>query len=78
MSVAATALPSPTDIVTQATPGSWQLAGLPYDSMGPDRNCSAFKTHAQAQAFYIAVGGPEHDRHRLDGDHDGIAYVNLP
>lgn len=78
MSVAATALPSPTSILTEATPSSWQLAGLQYDPMGRDRNCSAFTTHAQAQAFFIAAGGPEYDRHRLDGDNDGIACVNLP
>jgi competence protein ComEC len=78
MSIAATALSSPTSILAEATPSSWQLAGLPYDPMGRDRNCSAFATHAQAQAFYIAAGGPEHDRHHLDGDHDGIACESLP
>ena len=56
----------------------WQLAGLPYDPMGRDRNCSNFSTRTEAQAFYIAAGGPEHDRHRLDGDHDGIACESLP
>jgi len=76
MSIAATALPSPT--LDLATANAWQLAGLPYDPMGRDRNCSAFKTHAQAQAFVIAAGGPEHDPHRLDGDNDGIACESLP
>ena len=51
---------------------------LLYDPNGPDRNCSAFATQAQAQAFFLAAGGPEHDPHRLDGDHDGIACESLP
>ncbi|MBA3867693.1 MAG: MBL fold metallo-hydrolase [Anaerolineae bacterium] len=77
VTVAATALPSPTlDLTT--TLSSWQLAGLPYDPMGRDRNCSAFSTHSEAQAFYIAAGGPEHDRHHLDGEHDGEACESLP
>jgi micrococcal nuclease len=51
---------------------------LPYDPFGRDRNCSAFATHAEAQAFFIAAGGPERDPHRLDGDDDGIACESLP
>ena len=75
--VSATSLPSPTLSATTET-ATWQLAGLPYDPMGRDRNCSAFATHAQAQNFFIAAGGPEYDRHRLDGDNDGIACESLP
>lgn len=37
-----------------------------------------FDTHAEAQAFFIAAGGPARDPHRLDGDHDGIACESLP
>jgi len=75
------ALPSPTVfavVQTTATLTSWQLAELPYDLMGRDRNCRNFSIHAEAQAFYIAAGGPEHNRHHLDGDHDGIACESLP
>ena len=50
---------------------------LPYDPSGPDRDCSDFATHAEAQRFFIAAGGPAKDPHRLDGDHDGIACESL-
>ena len=51
---------------------------LRYDPQGPDRNCGEFATHAEAQAFFLAGGGPQRDRHRLDGDGDGIACESLP
>nr|WP_322822036.1 MBL fold metallo-hydrolase [Chloroflexus sp.] len=43
-----------------------------------DRNCSDFATQAEAQAFFLANGGPARDPHRLDGDDDGIACESLP
>jgi competence protein ComEC len=49
-----------------------------YDPFGRDRDCGSFQTHAEAQAFFLAAGGPEHDPHRLDGDDDGIACESLP
>lgn len=51
---------------------------LPYDPSGPDRDCGDFTTHAEAQAFFEAAGGPANDPHRLDGDHDGVACETLP
>ncbi len=51
---------------------------LPYDPFGRDRNCSAFRTHDEAQRFFLAAGGPDKAPHRLDGDHDGIACESLP
>jgi competence protein ComEC len=51
---------------------------LGYDPNGPDRDYGAFETHAEAQAFFIAAGGPARDPHRLDGDNDGIACESLP
>jgi|SRR5690606_37736402 len=45
---------------------------------GPDRDCSDFKTQAEAQAFYEAAGGPDRDPHRLDPDKDGVACESLP
>jgi micrococcal nuclease len=57
---------------------NWQAQGLPYDPFGPDRDCGAFSTHAEAQRFFEAAGGPASDRHRLDGDHDGVACESLP
>ena len=52
--------------------------GLRYDPRGPDRDCGDFATHAEAQAFFVAAGGPGRDPHRLDGDHDGVACETLP
>lgn len=52
-------------------------AGLLYDPRGPDRDCGDFETQAQAQAFFEAAGGPGTDRHRLDGDGDGVACASL-
>lgn len=48
------------------------------DPEGPDRDCGDFADQEQAQAFFEAAGGPESDRHRLDGDLDGIACESLP
>ncbi|MCY4091468.1 MAG: excalibur calcium-binding domain-containing protein [Caldilineaceae bacterium] len=44
----------------------------------PDKNCGDFSTQAEAQACFIAAGGPARDPHRLDGDNDGIACESLP
>ena len=53
-------------------------SGSDYDPFGPDRDCGDFATHQEAQAFYEAAGGPADDRHRLDGDGDGVACESLP
>ena len=53
-------------------------SGTEYDPDGPDRNCSDFDTWAEAQAFYVASGGPESDPHGLDRDGNGIACESLP
>ncbi len=45
---------------------------------GPDLNCSDFVTQKEAQEFFIACGGPQKDRHKLDGDGDGIVCESLP
>jgi hypothetical protein len=50
----------------------------PYDPYGPDVDCGHFSTHAQAQAFYRAAGGPASDPYDLDRDRDGIACETLP
>ena len=51
---------------------------LRYDPAGPDRDCGDFATQAEAQAFFIAAGGPGQDPHRLDGDGNGLACESLP
>jgi hypothetical protein len=38
-----------------------------------DCNCADFPTHAEAQRFYEAAGGPRIDPHGLDADDDGSA-----
>ena len=52
-------------------------APLRYAPDGPDRNCSDFTSWEEAQAFYIAAGGPDDDPHRLDRDRDGVACAGL-
>ena len=49
-----------------------------FDPLGPDRDCGDFATQIEAQEFYEAAGGPTTDRHRLDGDDDGLACEALP
>jgi hypothetical protein len=51
---------------------------LRYDPFGRDRNCPAFQSQPEAQAFFEAAGGPDSDPHGLDGDNDGIACESLP
>jgi hypothetical protein len=67
-------------ISTPPTPAqiSGGVCGTPYDPFGQDRDCSDFATHEQAQCFFLAAGGPANDRHKLDGDGDGVACETLP
>lgn len=58
-------------------PTSPASPGLRYDPFGPDRDCTDFATWEEAQAFYLAAGGPDRDPHRLDSDRDGIACESL-
>lgn len=75
-SLVPTPLPSTPTPVTRPTAPT--TAALRYDPNGPDRDCGDFTTHQEAQAFFLAGGGPGRDRHRLDGDGDGIACESLP
>jgi hypothetical protein len=43
-----------------------------------DMDCSDFATQAEAQAFFLAHGGPDRDPHGLDRDGNGIACESLP
>lgn len=45
----------------------------PYDPSGALRSCADFATQSEAQAFYLAAGGPYRDPHQLDSNGDGIA-----
>lgn len=64
----------------EAGAGLWAQtthSSLRYDPFGPDRDCSDFASWEEAQAFFLAAGGPERDPHRLDSDGDGIACESL-
>jgi hypothetical protein len=60
------------------TPTTTSADEISYDPFGPDRNCGDFDSWQEAQDFYESAGGPSNDRHRLDGDRDGIACESLP
>ena len=73
-----TPTPAPTPMPTTGPTPAPTPSGLRYDPGGPDRDCGDFATWRQAQDFFIAAGGPENDRHRLDGNNDGTACQSLP
>jgi micrococcal nuclease len=58
-------------------PGNTGYDG-PYDPQGRDRDCHDFMTQAEAQAFFLAAGGPDEDPHHLDGGGDGVVCESLP
>lgn len=47
------------------------------DPFGAPLKCSDFKSWAEAQAVFIATGGPTKDRHTLDPDGNGFACEDL-
>jgi endonuclease YncB( thermonuclease family) len=53
------------------------LAATPAQAF-VDRDCADFATQAEAQAFYLAAGGPAADPHQLDAEGDGLACETLP
>ena len=57
--------------------GASLLAATPAQAL-VDRDCGDFATQADAQAFYLANGGPAADPHRLDAEGDGVACETLP
>jgi micrococcal nuclease len=67
----ATPIPSVQGATTQSNyaPSS----GSSGSTAGGDKDCADFSSHAEAQAFFLANGGPGSDPHRLDGDNDGQA-----
>ena len=67
----------PASTATPIPPSVPSSSELLYDPDGPDRNCGDFDTWDDAQAFFLAAGGPNDDPHRLDGDGDGVACNSL-
>ena len=65
--------PLPTPTIPPSLP-----TDLRYDPFGPDRDCGDFDAYEEALAFYLAAGGPEDDRHRLDDNGDGLPCESLP
>ena len=73
--VVQTAQPAPAPSQNTQPPAATNLV---YDPAGVDRNCGDFAKQIDAQAFFIAAGGPAQDRHRLDRDRDGVVCESLP
>jgi micrococcal nuclease len=72
--------PQPTQTPVATQPGG---SGCKYPCDGPDRDCSDFATHAEAQEFFNCCGfSATYDPMRLDGwgnkVDDGIACESLP
>ena len=70
--------PSPTATAGSQTAVPAPPADLRYDPFGADRDCGEFGTYEEALAFFLAAGGPETDRHRLDVNGDGQPCESLP
>ena len=67
----------PASTATPTPPSAPSSGELPYDPDGPDRDCGDFDSWDDAQAFFLAAGGPDDDPHRLDGNGDGVACNSL-
>jgi hypothetical protein len=63
-------------LVSSRTPGSSEKAT--YQCGRNAYNCSDFGTRLEAQAAYLACGGPGNDVHLLDDDRDGLVCEYLP
>ena len=70
--------PVPASQQPPAAPSQPAPTSSRYDPAGPDRDCSDFTTQTEAQAFFVAAGGPASDPHRLDRDGDGVVCESLP
>lgn len=68
-------IPTLTPVPAYNSPSS---SGTSGSTSGGDKDCGDFATHAEAQSFFIANGGPGSDPHRLDGDNDGVVCETLP
>jgi micrococcal nuclease len=60
-------------------PTSTPAQSAPVYSVGGDKDCADFATHAQAQTYFTSKGGSASNNvDRLDNNHDGIACETLP
>jgi endonuclease YncB( thermonuclease family) len=58
--------------------GASLLIGTPAQAQTADLDCGDFATQAQAQEYFLAMGGPGADPDRLDLDEDGVACETRP
>lgn len=66
--------------VVTASPRTFTIPGDyvgPYDTSRPTVTCLNFSNWLDAQALYLATGGPVADLNNLDPDHNGIACDEL-
>lgn len=71
---------NPFKIISQSAPNTFEITleyTGPKDPHGFDLNCSDFASWGEAQAIFLAAGGPEQDLHRLDPDTNGYACDQL-
>ncbi|HET7772178.1 MAG TPA: thermonuclease family protein [Chloroflexota bacterium] len=61
----------------ETSPGTLAAYAGPFDPFGEDRDCGNFQSWDDAQAFFLAAGGPDEDPHRLDADQDAVACEAL-
>jgi endonuclease YncB( thermonuclease family) len=61
-----------------ATTGALLVTTAGPASAHVDKDCADFSTQADAQAYFLSLGGPSSDPDRLDADGDGIACDSLP
>ncbi|MDH2415270.1 thermonuclease family protein [Nocardioides sp. CER19] len=61
-----------------ALSGATVLTAASPASAHTDKDCSDFATQADAQSYFISLGGPSSDPDRLDADGDGIACDSNP
>lgn len=71
---------NPFKIISQSEPNSFEITlnyTGPLDPNGFDLSCSDFASWGEAQAIFLAAGGPEQDPHGLDPDTNSYACDQL-
>lgn len=67
---------NPFKVISQSAPNAFEITLEyigPLDPHGFDLNCSDFASWGEAQAIFMAAGGPEQDPHGLDPDTNSYA-----
>jgi micrococcal nuclease len=66
------------NMTPQVIPASSSSTSVPVLCETNVYDCKVFGTQREAQALFLACGGPASDPHRLDVDHDGVVCESLP